>query len=122
MLIYFKHDDYFWNQISVLLKRGIKLKILTDGYRSTFIRRMDKINSSNKDNQISIGYSTKLGNIKEFVLICDGKLLLEINFSSTQHFRVSILNERNHVLVQEILFEKCWNEIESLAGYAKSSQ
>ena len=122
MLNYFKHDDYFWNQISVLLKRGIKLKILTDGYSSTFIRRMDKINSSNKDNQISIGYSTKLGNIKEFVPICDGKLLLEINFSSTQHFRVSILNERNHVLVQEILFEKCWNEIESLAGYAKSSQ
>ena len=114
MLVYLKNDDSFWNQISVLLKKDVKIKILTDGYNSAIIKKINKMNSLNTNYQIAMGYSTKLGNIKELILICDGKQLLEVHHDAQRQFEVSVLNERNHVLVQEILFEKYWNEVKSL--------
>jgi hypothetical protein len=63
-----------------------------------------------------MGYSTKLGSIDEFVLITDNKEALELTYADLNQYRISFLNDKNHVLVQEILFEKYWNEVQSLSS------
>ncbi len=111
----FIHEDRFWNHYVVLLKRGVNIKILTDDYNSELLGHIHKINRTNKNNQIQIGYSNKLGNIEEFIIISDGKDLLRINYDNHHDLMASLTNKEHQILVQEILFEKYWNEIKSLA-------
>jgi hypothetical protein len=116
MLNYFKEDSEFWLQLSDLSRKGVFIKVLTDGYESQVILQINKINSLIGNNQIQLGYSTKLGNIEQLLIICDDKQLLEISHKVMSRIELSVSNNRNHVLVQEILFEKCWNEVKSLSG------
>jgi hypothetical protein len=111
----FIHEDRFWNHYVVLLKRGVNIKILTDDYNSELLGHIHEINRTNKNNQIQIGYSNKLGNIEEFIIISDGKDLLRINYDNHHDLMASLTNKEHQILVQEILFEKYWNEIKSLA-------
>jgi hypothetical protein len=115
ILISFIYEDSFWNHYLVLLKRGVNIRILTDDYDSELLRHINEINRTNKNNQIQIGYSKKLGNIEEFIIISDGKALLRINHKNLHNFVASLTNKEHQILVQEILFEKYWNEIKSLA-------
>ena len=75
MLDYFADDDIFWMKILELLRKEIRIKILTDGYNQSFICQLNKLGNThrsiNENNQIQIGYSSKLGNITEFILIND---------------------------------------------------
>jgi hypothetical protein len=111
----FIFEDSFWNHYLVLLKRGVNIRILTDDYNSELLGHIHEINRTNKNNQIQIGYSNKLGNIEEFIIISDGKALLRINHKNLHNFVASLTNKEHQILVQEILFEKYWNEIKSLA-------
>jgi len=111
----FIFEDSFWNHYLVLLKRGVNIRILTDDYNSELLGHIHEINRTNKNNQIQIGYSNKLGNIEEFIIISDGKDLLRINHKNLHNFVASLTNKEHQILVQEILFEKYWNEIKSLA-------
>ena len=112
----FIYEDSFWNHYLVLLKRGVNIRILTDDYDSELLRHINEINLTNKNNQIQIGYSNKLGNIEELMIICDGKDLLRITYDNLRNFVASFTNKEHQILVQEILFEKYWNEIKSLAN------
>lgn len=112
----FIYEDSFWNHYLVLLKRGVNIRILTDDYDSELLRHINEINRTNKNNQIQIGYSNKLGNIEELMIICDGKDLLRITYDKLRNFVASFTNKEHQILVQEILFEKYWNEIKSLAN------
>ena len=111
----FIFEDSFWNHYLVLLKRGVNIRILTDDYNSELLGHIHEINRTNKNNQIQIGYSNKLGKIEEFIIISDGKALLRINHKNLHNFVASLTNKEHQILVQEILFEKYWNEIKSLA-------
>jgi hypothetical protein len=111
----FIFEDSFWNHYLVLLKRGVNIRILTDEYNSELLGHIHEINRTNKNNQIQIGYSNKLGNIEEFIIISDRKALLRINHKNLHNFVASLTNKEHQILVQEILFEKYWNEIKSLA-------
>jgi hypothetical protein len=111
----FIFEDSFWNHYLVLLKRGVNIRILTDDYNSELLGHIHEINRTNKNNQIQIGYSNKLGNIEEFIIISDRKALLRINHKNLHNFVASLTNKEHQILVQEILFEKYWNEIKSLA-------
>ena len=111
----FIHEDSFWNHYLVLLKRGVNIKILTDDYNSELLRHIHELNRTNKNNQLQIGYSNKLGHIEEFIIISDGKDLLRIKSNNLHNFVASLTNKEHQILVQEILFEKYWNEIKSLA-------
>ena len=111
----FIHEDSFWNHYLVLLKRGVNIKILTDDYNSELLRHVHELNRTNKNNQLQIGYSNKLGHIEEFIIISDGKDLLRIKSNNLHNFVASLTNKEHQILVQEILFEKYWNEIKSLA-------
>jgi hypothetical protein len=117
MLDYFADDDLFWLKLSVLYRKGVLIKLLTDGYNRSLIYQLNKITNDapgKTHDHFQIGYSTKLGNIDEFVLITDNKEALELTYADLNQYRISFLNDKNHVLVQEILFEKYWNEVNSL--------
>lgn len=114
ILIYFIRSDSFWRYCSLLLDRNTSIKILTDGYNSELLSQIQNLNKGFKNNIIEIEYSTKLGNINECMIISDGKYLLKINLDRPNHFIAFLSSEKNHVLVQEILFEKFWNEMENL--------
>ncbi len=58
-----------------------------------------------------------MGCISEFMIICDGKALLKINndYSDPANLTASLTYDPEQILIQEILFEKHWNEVENLA-------
>jgi hypothetical protein len=103
-----------WEHFSFLLKKDVHSKILTDDFSSDFLKQISEINHINKNNPIQIGYANKLGNIKEFVIISDGKYLLEINYDNIHNFVEFFSNKYYQIQTQEILFEKYWNEVKSL--------
>ena len=72
-------NNKIWELFSFLLKKDINIKILTDDFSSDLVKQISEINSINKNNPIQIEYTNKIGNFKEFVIISDGKYLLEIN-------------------------------------------
>jgi hypothetical protein len=51
------------------------------------------------------------------MIICDGKALLKINndYSDPANLTASLTYDPEQILIQEILFEKHWNEVENLA-------
>lgn len=101
----------------MLYRKGVLIKLLTDGYNRSLIYQLNKITNEahrKTHDHFQIGYSTKLGNIDEFVLITDNKEALELTYAALNQYKISFLNDKNHVLVQEILFEKYWNEVNSL--------
>jgi hypothetical protein len=103
-----------WEHFSFLLKKDVHIKIITDDFSSDFLKQISEINHINKNNPIQIGYANKLGNIKEFVIISDGKYLLEINYDNIHNFVEFFSNKYYQIQTQEILFEKYWNEVKSL--------
>lgn len=112
----FIHEDNFWKHFPILLKRGVNIKILTDDFDSDLLIKITEMNSNeNNQNNIQIGNANKLGNINEFIIISDGKHLMKINYDKDHNFVAFFSNKEHQVLVQQILFEKYWNEIRSLA-------
>ena len=112
----FIHEDNFWKHFPILLKRGVNIKILTDDFDSDLLIKINEMNSNeNNQNNIQIGNANKLGNINEFIIISDGKHLMKINYDKDHNFVAFFSNKEHQVLVQQILFEKYWNEIRSLA-------
>lgn len=99
----------------VLLKRGVKVRLLSDGIDEDIQNKFNFINKFVRENPIRYSSSNRLGTINEIILTCDGKYMLHLK----THFRNTLslyFNKYEHrILVQEILFEKYWNEIESLA-------
>jgi len=48
------------------------------------------------------------------ILCFDGKYVLQIQQDESNNLVGSFTNDSNKVLVQQILFEKYWNEVKSL--------
>ena len=107
-------NNKIWELFSLLLKKDINIKILTDDFSSDLLKQISEINSINKNNPIQLEYTNKLGNFKEFVIISDGKYLLEINYDNVHNFVAFFSHKDYQVRAQEILFEKYWNEVKSL--------
>ena len=97
-----------------MLKRGITIKILTDGIDEHLMSHIAQINETNKDNPMQFGYSNKLGEFNVFIMLSDNKYVLQIKYDQQNEIVASFSNEEHSVTIQEILFEKYWNEIQSL--------
>jgi hypothetical protein len=104
------------NHCPELLERGIVIKILTDHADKHFIDRIDAINNKSPSKPIQLKYSNNIGNLKEMVMIFDNRHLLIIQYNRQKKLVASFSNEDYTVLIQEILFEKHWNEVESLSS------
>jgi len=72
------------------------------------------INKSTQIRPIQLGYATKIAEIDEMVMIFDNKHLLQVNYSPDDKLNAIYSNEEHKVLIQELMFEKYWNEIKSL--------
>jgi len=90
------------------------IKILTDGIDERLIQQFEIISIVNQEKPIQYGYSNKLGDFNEMVIVSDNKYVLQINHDQHNDLVASLSNEGHSVLVQEILFEKHWNEVKSL--------
>lgn len=92
------------------------IKILTDNADKYFIDKIDAINNKSPSKPIRLKYSNSIGNIEEMVMIFDNKHLLHIQYNQQNKMIASFSNEDYTVVIAEILFEKYWNEVESLSS------
>ena len=99
-----------------LLEKGIRIKILTDNADKHFIDQINAVNNKSPSKPIQLKYSNNIGNLEEMVMVFDNKYLLYIQYNQQNKLIASFSNEDYTVLVQEILFEKYWNEVESLTS------
>jgi hypothetical protein len=104
----------FLTQVSVLLKRGVKIRILSDSVDTDIENKFNFINSLNLGSKIEYGYSDHLDKFNELILISDGKTMLRSILELSNELVAHLSTDEADVLVQEILFEKSWNEIKSL--------
>ena len=114
MLTRYTDNDNFMSKLSIGLKRGITIKLLTDDTSEHFLKQIAELGIASKYNQINFGYSNKLGDIHEMVIIADSTIMLRIKDDIIHDTSALLSSEEQSVLVQEILFEKYWNEIQSL--------
>lgn len=104
----------FLTQVSVLLKRGVKIRILSDSLDTDIENKFNFINSLDLGDKIQYGYSNQLNKFNELVLITDGKTMFRSILEPSNELVAHFSTNEADVLVQVILFEKSWNEVQSL--------
>lgn len=72
-------------------------------------------NDTKNDDNFQISYSSKLGDFNELIIICDQKSVLQVNTDSESNISGIISNEPHRVILQEVLFEKYWNDIADIS-------
>lgn len=103
------------NKIRSILKRGVSVKILTDDTDEMFSKMISEINLINEDNPIEFGYGKNLCCFNEMVVMTDGRHVLQTKQERNGNVFALSSNEEHTILVQQVLFEKHWNELKSLA-------
>jgi sugar-specific transcriptional regulator TrmB len=115
-----KRKSNFFTYFYSLPSRGISIKILVDNFDEYLMNAIDiSINKSkinNNNTPIQLRYSNKLGNFNEMVIMSDGKHLFQIKYNQNGKLEALYSNEKHQIFIQEILFEKFWNEVESLSN------
>ncbi|WP_148687081.1 hypothetical protein [Candidatus Nitrosocosmicus hydrocola] len=105
----------FHTLLPSILQRGISIKILTVNVDEYLIKQIASINESFLlTKQIQIGFAKKVGDLDEMVMIFDDKHLLRLNYNQDNLLTAAFSNEEHAVMVQELMFEKYWNEVKSL--------
>jgi hypothetical protein len=107
-------DSNMLINLSAKLQNDIVSKILIDNYDHHIQNQIKILNDRNKTSLIQFEYSNRLGEFNEMTVCFDGKYILQIQQDNNDSFVGSFTNDSNKVLVQQILFEKHWNEIQSL--------
>ena len=72
------------------------------------------VNSLGLKSRIEYEVSNQLDRFNESILIADGKSMLRSIFDPSNNLVAHISTNESSILVEEILFEKNWNEIKSL--------
>jgi hypothetical protein len=112
----------FYDYFSLLSSRDICIKILVDNFDEYLMNAIDlsnnksKNNNSNNNNQIHLEYTNKIGNFNEMIIMSDSKYLFQIKYSQNGKLEALHSKEKHQIFIQEILFEKFWNEVESLSS------
>ena len=75
---------------------------------------MDFINSLNRGTRIQYEFSNQLEKYNELTLINDGKMMIQCNVKPTNQMIGRFTTEEPSIFVQEIVFEKYWDEVMSL--------
>ena len=117
MLTRIFHNNIVVETLSKRLSKDVNIRILTDDINLEIIKIIKELNKKNTNNSIQFSYTNKLGNIDRLTIVNDGKLMLQANLinNDIQDLVASLSNEEHKIAVQEILFEKYWNETNSLA-------
>jgi hypothetical protein len=107
-------NDIFWNYLLPLEKRNIIVKVLIDSIDRHLLNRIRSINDHENYYQVEVGYTNQLGDFNMIAIVSDSKYVLQIKYDKNNKLITSSSNEKHSVWVQEILFEKYWNEVKSL--------
>ncbi|WP_458720791.1 hypothetical protein [Candidatus Nitrosocosmicus sp. R] len=112
----FKHifDSNMMINLSSKLRNNVVSKILVDNADSHIQNQIEVINRKNGRSLVQLEYSNKLGEFDEMIICFDSKFVLQIQQDKNNELVGSFTNDTNKVLVQQILFEKYWNEVKSL--------
>jgi len=100
--------------LNAKLQDNIVSKVLVDNYDSHIQNRIEVLNNNNRTSMIQLEYSDRLGEFNEMIICFDGKYILQIQQDDNDSLIGTFTNNSNKVLVQQILFEKYWNEVKSL--------
>ena len=104
----------FLSQVSILLKCGVNIRVLSNSIDTDIKSKFSFINSLGLVNKIEYGVSNQLDRFNESILLCDEKSMLRLVLEPSKQLVAHFSTEESVVLVQEILFEKYWNEVKSL--------
>jgi hypothetical protein len=110
--LYLSND--FLLQISDLLKRGVYVRILSNVLDTDIKTKFSFVDSLGLKSRIEYEVSNQLNRFNESILIADGKSMLRSIFDPSNDLVAYISTNESSILVEEILFEKYWNEIKSL--------
>ena len=94
----------------------MSIKILIEDVDEYLTRQIASLNKSSQIKPIQLGYTNKIGEIHEMVMIFDNKHLLHVNYDPNNKIVATYSNEEHKVLIQELMFEKRWNEVNSLSN------
>ena len=100
--------------LNAKLQDNIVSKVLVDNYDSHIQNRIEVLNNNDRTSLIQLEYSDRLGEFNEMIICFDGKYILQIQQDDNDSLIGTFTNNSNKVLVQQILFEKYWNEVKSL--------
>lgn len=105
---------YEFYSIPIDIHIGV-IKMPTDNVDEYLIKQITAFNESNTANAIQFGYTDRLGDLDEMTITSDNKYLLHIKYDQQNKLIATFSNEEHHIQVQEIMFEKYWNEVKSLS-------
>jgi hypothetical protein len=105
----------FRNSLPSILQRGISIKILAVNVDEYLVKQIASINESLISiKPIQLGFADKIGDLNEMIMIFDDKNLLRVNYSQGNLLIAVFSNQEHAILVQQLMFEKYWNEVKSL--------
>jgi hypothetical protein len=107
-------DSNMLINLSAKLQNNIVSKILLDNFDGHIQNQIEVLNDNDGTGSIQLEYSNRLGEFNEMIICFDGKYVLQIQQDTNDSFVGLFTNDSNKVLVQQILFEKYWNEVKSL--------
>ena len=112
------NQSQFLNNCIRLSDKKAVLRILVDSASENILDKFKHINNeSDNTDFIEIGFTEKLGKFNEMVMISDSKYVIQIKYENNESKLIASFSNKEHqVLVQEILFEKYWNEVNSLSN------
>lgn len=92
------------------------MRILVDSDNYHFLDKFQQINNAlGNANLVDISFTEKLGKFNEMVMISDSKYVIQIKYTDIDSRLITSFSNKEHqVLVQDITFEKYWNEVNSL--------
>ena len=105
-----------------LLERDTTIKILIDNMDETMIEQITSLNKFNQENPVQLGYTNEIGELNEMIIISDNKRLLNAGYNQDNNLIATFSKEEHNILVQELMFEKYWNEVKSLETLNQTSK
>ena len=97
-----------------MLERAATIKILTNRIAEYLTKEIIINNNKFQSKPVQIGHTNKLGDVDEMVIISDNKHLIKVNYNQDNMMVATFSNEEYSILIQELMFEKSWNEVKSL--------
>lgn len=110
------NQSQFLNNCIKLSHKKAVLRILVDSVNDHILDKFKLIKNDSSDaDLIDFGFTEKLGKFNEMVMVSDSKYVIQIKYDDNESKLIASFSNKEHqVLVQEILFEKYWNEVNSL--------
>ncbi|WP_458719043.1 hypothetical protein [Candidatus Nitrosocosmicus sp. R] len=100
ILCYLLNKGKFIDYLPKILQKEASIKILMEDVDEYLTRQIASINASTQVNPIQIGYTNKIAEINEMVIIFDSKHVLHVNYDPNNKLVATYSNEEHKVLIR----------------------